>query len=164
MADRSVNDGFRWKDQREVFNTFLNMAFGITTLASGVAPTVSVSYAFIYTIGGHAYSVAAGATGIASVSGNTLAAQASGTYCLYGFGINSAGSIFAMKGAEKAAADYDSVDVYLPAMATSLCFIGYALVSLASGMSWSCGVSAFAGSFVTWKPCAFIPQGVILST
>lgn len=164
MANRRVNDGFRWKDSREVFDTFLNICFGQPGLASGLAPTVSCSYALVYTISGYVYSAAAGATGIASVTGNTLAAQASGTYCLYALGINSAGSIFAMKGEEKPIASYDSVSVFLPAVPTSLCFIGYILCSTLSNASWSCGVSAITASIHTIKPCAMIPQGVIIST
>lgn len=159
MANRRVNDGFRWKDQREVFDTFLNMCFGYPGLASGLSPTVSCSYAFLYTISGYMYSTAAAATGFASVTSGNLTAQTSGTVCKYAICINTGGSIFVIKGVEAST----SASAYLPAVPSSLCFIGMLSCSTLSNASWSAGVSAITASLHVLTNCAMIPQGCIIS-
>jgi hypothetical protein len=51
----------------------------------------------------------------------------------------------------------------LPAVPSSLCFIGYLSCSTLSNASWSCGVSAITASLHVLTNCAMIPQGCIIS-
>jgi hypothetical protein len=165
MSDRQrrINDGFRWADQREVITGFMNMCFGFVGLASGLATggAVSCSYAFLYMISGVMYSRAANADGVASVAGGTasLAAQNQLTVCKYAIAINNGGSLFMIKGNEATA----EASAFLPAVPSSLCFIGYLSASMLSNKSWSAGVSAITASLHVFTNCALVPQGAIIS-
>lgn len=159
MANRSVNDGFKWKEQREALQNFLNMCFSNVQLQSGwYSYRVTLGAAAVYCINGVMYSAAAVTSGY-----TVCAAQASGTACIYGVGLTSNQSLVVTKGAEDA-----SGSVYFPTMPTSLCTVGYFLVSLAASVSAIIGSVILqslwsGGNSVTFYNCAQIPQGVILS-
>jgi hypothetical protein len=168
MADqniRKVTEGFRFQDQRDALQNFLNMCFTKVGLASGDNSKVKTGAAPVVMIGGYLYSFAA-----VSASGITSCAhQASNTTCIYAFCLNSNGSVKIIKGTEDA-----SASVYAPgSIPTSLVTIGLFKVSMASDMSCYIGggasgtnISSLSATSTTieWFDVAMIPQGVILST
>lgn len=170
MANRKVNDGFRFADQREALQTFVNMCFVDCQLQSNTGTNSGILGALVnitYTIGGYVYSAAL-PSGLYSAP-----TQASGTVCYYAITINSAGSLSCVKGVEAVHSDSASASVYLPNIPASLCMIGWCRLSLASTMSYhfgssptvaSLGQSASKVSITIEKGAvAMIPQNLIMS-
>lgn len=164
---RSINDGFKWKMQREVLEGFLNMCFGKPNLSSGATSgnlqlqSVAMSD-FIFTIGGKIFSAPIETSGLPVVGSTGFSNVASAKARLYAICLTSDLSITLWGGAEVSAGSAASLARCGDNVPTSQCIIGTLLISNAATTSWAVGSNVGSTNNVL-TDCFMIPQGVIVS-
>lgn len=161
---RRIEEGFRFQDQRDALQTFLNMCFGHANIAQGVdSGNVTITSnnlsGFTYCINGYVYSVSYGlsASAIASTGMSTVA---SGYTRLFAVTLNSAGSLVIFAGSQVS----NDVSAYIGSIPASVCVIALYKISMGSTSAFGVGSHSFASAapHEHWD-VAFVPQGVILS-
>jgi hypothetical protein len=169
MATRRINDGFKWKMQRDVLNDLMTRCLNGGGIASGAISTkLYIANPIAYCIDGYLYSLAASAAwtfahpqGSAGYS-NVVSNKAR----MFAVAVNSAGSVFVYAGSVVSAGDTAYIgNDDVPA---SHCAIALVHVSMASTLSWVWGTNAFESASVTsatirYFNISMIPQGVIIS-
>lgn len=159
MTNRKVTEGFRWQDQRDAINTFLNMCFSKISLGSGAGFGASCLYNMVVCIEGYIYSF--GQASMALSSYNAIS-TASNYARLIALTVNSAGSFSWIPGSAVSL----GAAAYFPesGIPASRAVVGFIRISGASTSHVNFGSNSLGGMGIEYFDVCQIPQGVIIET